>query len=188
VDKANEKTFSLAKNREQTTTRWHRALSKASNEVMIQNEIPKPKKGFFPGIIMKPSHFKTVKKVTHAVMRSFKELDIIGKKAKAVFEKDHKNKLVNVGIIRCSKYEKSIFHQAISEVLGPIDNPRYVLVRVRKGKLDPRAAFAVPEVFAGKKQNAEVFQQRMNRRIADFEVHSTRTNDGKKILPMVRKA
>jgi superfamily II DNA or RNA helicase len=188
INKANGKTFELVKDREATCTRWRQALAKASNEVLIQNEIPKPKKGFIPAVIMRPTHFATVRKVTHATIKTFKELDLINKKARAVIEKNFANKTVDVGIARCSKYEKSIFHQAMSEVLGPFDSPKYILVKTNKnGKQDPRASFAVPEVFAKKKETAEVFKLRMSKRITNFEVCFTRSADGKKTLAAAKK-
>jgi hypothetical protein len=136
---------------------------------------------------MRPTHFSTVKKVTYAVMKTFKELEIINKKARAVIDKDYKGKTVNVGVSRCSQYEKSVFHQAVSEVFSSIDNPKYVLVKTKNDKPDCRAAFAVPEVFANKKTSAEIFKQKMSRRIANFEVFFTRNNDGKKILAAAKK-
>lgn len=187
VRKANEESFELAADREQTKLRWDKALDSSANEVIIQNEIPKPKRGFIPSLILKPSHFGTVKKVTNAVMKTFKELKLIGKKAKAVMEKDYKSKTVNVGIVRCSQVEKSMFHQAMGEVLSPFDCPKYALIKNRNGKLDHRAAFAVPEIFSKNKQSAEVFQGRMSRRIAQFDCISSRSADGKKHIALAKK-
>jgi len=187
IDKANTQSFEIAKNREETSERWFAALARSSDEVIIQNEIPKPKRGFIPGIIMKPTHFSTVRRVTAAVLRTFKQLGIINKKAKAIIEKDHEGKTVNVGIMRCSKIEKSQFHEAMSQALGPIDNPRYLLIRVRNEKPDYRCAFAVPELFAKRKEEAEVYQQRMIRRIKKLELFFTRSNDGRGHLTMAKR-
>lgn len=187
INSGNEKTFELARDRDKVCQRWRLALADTSNEVVIQNEIPKPKKGFIPALIMKPSHFSVTKKVAYATIKTFKELGIINKKAKALVEKDYSNKSVSVGILRCSKYEKSLFHQAIGEVFGQIDNPKYILIKTKNDKPDYRCAFSVPEIFAGKKINAEIFQQKMNRRIKHLELFFTRSADGKKHLSMAKK-
>jgi superfamily II DNA or RNA helicase len=187
IEKANDQSFDIAKNREETSNRWFAALARSSDEVIIQNEIPKPKRGFIPGIIMKPTHFSTVRRVTAAVLRTFKQLNIINKKAKTIIEKDHEGQTVNVGIMRCSKIEKSVFHDAMSQALGPIDNPRYLLIRVRNDKPDYRCAFAVPEVFAKRKEEAEIYQQRMIRRIKKLELFFTRSIDGRSHLTMAKR-
>lgn len=187
IARANDKTFGLVLDREEIARRWENALGKSTNEVIIQNEVPKPKKGFIPALIMKPTHFSTTKRITYAVMRTFKDLKLINKHAKPVIEKDYTNKSILVGIRRCSKHEKSIFHQAISEVFSHIDSPKYVLIRVKNGKPDYRCAFAVPEVFSAKKENAEVFQQRMVKRLKGLELFFTRSIDGKKHLANAKK-
>lgn len=187
INSGNEKTFELAHDREKVCQRWQLALADTSNEVIIQNEIPKPKKGFIPALIMKPSHFSATKKIAYATMKTFKELRIVNKRAKALVEKDYSNKTILVGILRCSKYEKSLFHQAIGEVFGQIDNPKYVLIKTKNDKPDYRCAFAVPEVFAGKKPSAEIFQQKMNRRIKHLELFFTRSIEGKKHLSLAKK-
>jgi len=189
VARANEKTFEIARDRDAIRTGWEVALAKSSNEVIIQNEIPKPKRGFIPALIMKPTHYSTVKKISHAVMKTFKDLDLINRKAKVVLEKNYTQKTIDVGTIRSSKYEKSIFHQAMSEVCGPIDAPKYVLIKVNKqnGKLDYRCAFAVPVIFDNNKATAETFHKRMQKRITDFELTFTRSADGKKHIGMVKR-
>jgi hypothetical protein len=70
IKKANETTFELAEDRQKVCERWRIALAKAGNEVIVQNEIPKPKKGFIPRLIMKPSHYATVRRITHATVRT----------------------------------------------------------------------------------------------------------------------
>lgn len=187
VKQANAKTFEVAKDRDATKESWGKALEKASDEVLIQNEIPEPKRGFIPALIIKPTHYSTVKKVTNATIKTFKDLRIINKKAKAKVEKDYVGERVNVGLMRCSQIEKSNFHQAMSEVLGAIDDPRYILVKDKGRKLDYRASFSVPEIFAGKKEHAEVFRLRMNKRIADFKAIYTRSDEGKKHLTLAKK-
>lgn len=189
VSKANENSFSIAADRSTTYTRWFTALAKSGNEVLLQNEIPKLKQGFFPSFIFRPTHFSTIKRIAHATIKTFKELEIINKKAKAIVEKDPRLKTVSVGISRSSKYEKSLFHQAISEVLGTIDNPKYILIKTREGdaKIDYRAAFAVPEVFSGKKENADVFKTKMHKRLMDLQLYFTRNAEGQQHLAMVKK-
>ena len=187
VTQANQETAEFAREREETGKRWHLTLENSGGVVIIQNEIPKPKRGFLPSVFIKPTHYSTMRKITFSVMRTFKDLGLINKRAKPIIERDWKQKAVNVGIARCQQQEKSIFHQAISEVLGAINTPKYLIVRTKNEKPDPRASFAVPEIFSNKKANAEVFHQRMAKRFKHFELYSARSNDGKKLLAEARK-
>jgi hypothetical protein len=186
VNLANEKSFEMAQNRESSASRWMSALEKSSNEVLIQNEIPR-KKGFFPDLFIPINRFGVIKKITYAVMRAFKDLGQLPKKTKAKVEKDYNTKTVNASIFRCSKYEKNIFHQAMSEVFGPIDNPKYVLVKTKGDRKIFRMSFAVPEAFAKNKETAEVFKERMGKRVANFDLHFTRSAEGKQIMQSVKK-
>jgi len=187
VARANDTTFQYVLDREEIAKRWETALAKSKNEVIIQNEVPKPKKGFIPAIIMKPTHFRTTKRITYATIKTFKDLELINKRAKTVIGKDYANKSILVGIHRCSKHEKSIFHQAISEVFSPIDNPKYILVKVKNDKHDHRCAFAVPDAFSARKPNAEVFQQRVCKRFKGLELIFTRSAEGKKHLATAKR-
>jgi len=188
IESANQKMTQLASGRDDTDKRWQDTLNNSSDDVLIQNEIPRPKKGFFPSAFIRPSHFAVIKKATYAILKSFKDLKLLNKKSKAVFEKNFVSKSVHVGITKCSKYEKNIFHQAMSEVFAPIESQKYLLVKTKKnGKIDKRCAFAVPEIFANRKENAEIFLARMRKRITTFGLYFTRSADGKKILHEVRR-
>jgi hypothetical protein len=185
---ANEKTFTLAKEREETGERWKRALEKSGNEVIMQNEIPMPKRGFFPTAFILAVHFSRMKKIAHAMLRAFKELKLVDRRAKVMIEKDGANKTVNVGIHRCSKQEKSMFHQAMGEICGMIDAPKYIIVKKRgSGKLDYRMSYAVPEIFANRKEIAEVFRVRMSKRVTEFELLFTRSADGRQHLGTAKR-
>ena len=133
------------------------------------------------------AHFWRIKKISHAALKTFKELKLINKRAKPVFTKDYKTKTVDVGLTRVSEYEKNIFHASLAEVFGPIDNPKYLLVKTRNAKKDYRVSYAVPEAFSAKKANAEVFKDKMTRRVDDFELYFTRSAEGKKDLAAAKK-
>ncbi|MCL2556542.1 MAG: DEAD/DEAH box helicase family protein [Firmicutes bacterium] len=188
INSANEKMTQLANGRLLTDQRWQQTLANSADDVLIQNEIPSPKKGFFPSMFIRPSHYSTIKKITHAILKTFKDLHLIHKKARALFEKNFVSKSVHVSITKCSKYEKNIFHQAMSEVFAPIDNQKYLLVKTKRNKkIDKRYAFAVPEIFANRKENAEKFLLRMTKRLTTFGLYFTRSAEGKKILANVKR-
>ena len=78
--------------------------------------------------------------------------------------------------------EQEVFAQAVSELLAPIDNPKYVLVR-RVGPLkDCRTSYACPSVFAQSKDYAEKLRRALSRRQGAFDLVYTYTPEGRAVL------
>ncbi|MBB6521840.1 superfamily II DNA or RNA helicase [Pseudoteredinibacter isoporae] len=84
-------------------------------------------------------------------------------------------------------YESSLFADCMAEILGPIDNPRYMLVR--EGELHGQARddfHAVPVRFAVKKELAQLFSESWRRYVSPTELIYTRTKEGKQRLLKAR--
>lgn len=87
--------------------------------------------------------------------------------------------------------EQEVFARACTELLSPIGNPRYVLVRIatrrgagRFGRLFT-TSFAVPEVLGARREWADALAQELGGRLADigsFEAVYTRTPEGRAVL------
>ena len=77
---------------------------------------------------------------------------------------------------------------AMEELLGPIENPRYLLVR--KGGLFRRGKdfHAIPTIFAGRKDTANCFAAEWSRRIGPSEAVWTRNPEGRFKLLKARRA
>ncbi len=85
-----------------------------------------------------------------------------------------------------SRREQSIFVRGLRELLGPIDNPRYLLARRQLWGFFGEDYFAVPDMFARKKAFAEVFAKKWHTRVGAARLVYTRTEDGRKILLRAR--
>lgn len=84
-------------------------------------------------------------------------------------------------------HEKSVFADCMEEILGPIDNPRYLLVRHGATLGIKRKDYhAVPTRIGVKKENATVFHQAWQRYVGDAELIYTRTPDTRKTLLYAR--
>jgi len=98
------------------------------------------------------------------------------------------------GHVRCSlegaaRYETSLFTDALTELLGPIENPRYILRRVgRPAFLRRRDHHAVPSVLGRKKELAEVFLAMWKRHVGPADLIYTRGEDGRAQLLAARAA
>ena len=86
-----------------------------------------------------------------------------------------------------SAYEENLFNTAINEILSPIDNPRYILIFKRRGRLDFSQSYACPSVIGQKKELVELFADNLAGRVGDFEIVYTRNDEGRKLLMKAKK-
>ena len=80
-------------------------------------------------------------------------------------------------------YESSIFADCLAEMLGPIDSPRYLILR--EGKFLGRLRedyHAVPMRFAVNKELALMFYKSWQKHVSLSELIYTRTEDGRRRL------
>lgn len=81
-------------------------------------------------------------------------------------------------------YEKSTFIKSLQEIIGTIDNPRYIIIR--KSKLlklwSQKDYHALPELIGRKKSLASYFETLWKRFVGDCELIYTRTIEGRKLL------
>lgn len=87
-----------------------------------------------------------------------------------------------------SRVESSLFVKALQEILNPIENPRYLIERnVLFGEVaDWQNYYAVPAIFGGKKEDAEVFLDFWTQFISEANIHFTRSVEGRKLLIKAR--
>ena len=77
--------------------------------------------------------------------------------------------------------DKALFAKCIFEFFEVIDNQRYLLYKSsRKNKLD--GCFVIPDCFARRREDADIFAKEMERFIGKYEVVYTRNAEGRKIL------
>lgn len=81
--------------------------------------------------------------------------------------------------------EKHVYADALSEMLSPVENQRYLLCHGGK-KERPREYFCVPGVFAGTRGKAELFQKELIPYIGRFHLVYTRSPEGRKTLLYAR--
>ena len=82
--------------------------------------------------------------------------------------------------------EQAIYLRALREVLGPVDNPRYLLARKKVWRFFGEDYFTVPDLLARKKDFAEFFAKRWGRRVGPVQLVYTRTPEGRKVLLRAR--
>lgn len=96
------------------------------------------------------------------------------------------------GVIVCwmeggTTQEKTLFLNALQQVLEPVKNPRYLLYRESRSRLLTRRDYhALPEVIDRKKEDAERFAALWRKHIGPAELVYTRTTEGRKVLLSAR--
>lgn len=83
-----------------------------------------------------------------------------------------------------STFDKSVFTNALYEIVSPINNPRYVIVRksLFKGFIKQQDYHAVPEILGRKKNMAEYFATQWGSLVGNYFLVYTRTIEGRKLI------
>jgi len=81
--------------------------------------------------------------------------------------------------------DQTLYVKCLEELLGVIDNPRYLLIR-SKGLFKKSDCYAVPEIFAKNKAEAESFAKYMSKALGPYEAVYTRSVEGRKQLLKAR--
>lgn len=94
---------------------------------------------------------------------------------------------IGIQLRSASRYEQNIFNEAVTEMFTQIDNPKYLLILKKKGKLNYNQSFACPSILGKKKAMVELFSDNLNGRVGDFEIIYTRNDEGREMLLKCRK-
>lgn len=82
--------------------------------------------------------------------------------------------------------DKSLFARCMQEMFAPIDNQRYLIV-CKKWYAQPTAYYAVPELFAAKRETADLFARHIKNGVGSSELVYTRSERGRRILLDARR-
>jgi superfamily II DNA or RNA helicase len=85
--------------------------------------------------------------------------------------------------------EQSIFSDALEEILSPVENPRYIVMRYKKRKfsiLQSVDYHAVPQLLGVKKSFAETFAKHWARRVGPTKLLYMRGQEGRRLLLTLR--
>ena len=93
----------------------------------------------------------------------------------------------SIPLVGGSYLESNLFADAMQEVLGPIQNPRYLLTRnSAEGFLPRRDYHAVPRALPSDKEKAMLFHNHWQRRLGPADLIYTKSDDGRRQLLKAR--
>ncbi len=84
-------------------------------------------------------------------------------------------------------YEQALFADSLAEILGPVENPRYLLTRSKRLWRWLRSDFhAVPQALGSDKKRAEILFQAWKKRVGPAALVYTRSIEGRRFLLRAR--
>lgn len=132
----------------------------------------------------------SLRSVTNVVLRALVDADLISEReldtayVEIRASLDGRKDIVLTGVRRAT--ERQVM-QAIAEILGPVQNPRYLLVRNSWLGLKKRVDYhAIPAVLGARKEHAERFAQLWRSSVGSSQLVYTRTAKGRRILLRAR--
>jgi superfamily II DNA or RNA helicase len=248
IDKSNEKTFAIAKDRRAIAETWKRSLGEASPRAHVR-EIASPKYAprglawydtiqWLGASALSAAAFAAANQLRH--IESFEQLASLGStvsavafvaslpflaraiwltlrngslegsarqvasavlasfyRAELIGEEEYRNASVEVykdlsgvcdvlieGVTRATEHA---LIEAVAEVLGPTENPRYLLVRRSwLGPVQRTDYHPVPTALGARKEFAEIFHSEWKTRVGSSRLVFTRTAAGRLILLRAR--
>ena len=136
-------------------------------------------------IILHSTPRKTMTHLANALLKTLKECNMIEYRASVV--SGGSDVSVYLLLKNASTYEANLFNTAVSEMLSPIDNPRYILILKKRGRPCYEQSYACPSILGQKKEMVELFADNLTGRIGDFAIVYTRNDVGRAILLKAKK-
>ena len=133
---------------------------------------------------------KKIEKMGLAILNSLHELKLLNtdfQNIKVVSERLDKGDVV-CALVGADNYESALFSRALSELLDPVDSPRYLIIKTSffRKRLRIENFYPVPEIFGNRKENALVFKKYWTKFMGRNKLVFTRQVEGRKLLLKAR--
>ena len=130
--------------------------------------------------------------MNHIFSRSLIDADVISRRELDAAQIEIRTSLIgrkDIVLTGVSRSAERQFMQAMAEILGPVQNPRYLLVRNSWFGVKKRVDYhAVPAALGARKENAERFAELWRGGVGSSRLVFTRTADGRRTLLRARTA
>lgn len=137
------------------------------------------------------SALKSTQSMGQALLRTLRACGLIESEEAAVLVQSRAEG-VECSLSGASAREKTLFAEAMGELLSPIENPRYLLIRQSRLLGLTRSleaeSYACPTVLGAKKEYAERLRQELEKRGDRFRLVYTRSTEGHRTLLACRRA
>ncbi len=134
--------------------------------------------------------YKKIDAIAKAILATMQDLKMLSTDINTI---NIHTELLEKGDVSCTIYnatqlESTLFSDALNELLLPITNPKYLLVRTSKLKrhFNIENFYAVPKLFDDNKKIAETFLKHWNKKVKKSTLIYTRNFKGRKLLIKAR--
>lgn len=145
----------------------------------------------FDGVYKMILHFnpaRSIKTLGVAVYKTLCECDLISPSAKVETIEDKELYFVTLHLRNASIHDQNIFNNAMTEMLSPIENPRYILIaKTIFKRYNYKLSFACPSIIGKKKEYVEVLAKKLKATTGNFEPIYTYRENGRKLILKCRK-
>ena len=115
------------------------------------------------------------------IRKALSEQGLLENKKATVAAEATRENVSTVYLCGGSSRDKTVFAQCVQEFFADIDNQRYILVKKRNRRGND-GFYSVPECFAKKKEDAELFAACVTPYIGEYDLVYTRNGKGEELL------
>ncbi len=203
IESLNEQSLNDAKNREGLAKAWQQAFRSDEGKDRYLREIThiefhSHRIALPMGLIWRlvgalgrgPSEMvnkRTLKRILRASLHSLHQIQRIHTALEDIdFAVEAREGHVSFQVFGATKPEEARIHSVVSDVLGPIKNPRYLIETKQNIFGTGRQLYAMPEAFAKRKELAIIFTQNWRKYVGGCTEIFTRTGKGRALLIAAR--
>lgn len=125
-----------------------------------------------------------MRQIARTVIETLSAMDIVKTRLDSIAIKSETiGEATYLRVANLPQDETNIVINAIREIMDPIENPRYIIVRQRNWHNILQTDYhAVPSVVSSKRENVEIFKDLWYKYVSDCKVFYTRNIEGRKLL------
>jgi len=135
----------------------------------------------FPKLLSQSTPLKRLRMFGKGILRAMKQKGMLEDSNAHVKVEELKNGNQSIYLASVSGKDKQVFAQCIKQMMGEVDNQRYLLVN-RKNRNALDGFYCVPDRFGTNKNDAEMFADCIKHVVDRYDLVYTRNEVGRKIL------
>ena len=142
----------------------------------------------FKKIMAHITPLRSLKTLCNCILKTLKLMGVIKTECYLKIKTAKKKSLTyEIELIKASRKEDNDFNIAIKELLSPIKNPRYILIRKGMFGYQYLLSFACPSIIGQNKENVKILEKKMATVFGRMEVVYTRNEKGREFILKCRK-
>lgn len=139
-------------------------------------------------LVLHSNPARSMKALGVSVYQSLQECGLISSAAKIETKHDKDFHFVSIFLRNASLHDQNIFNTAISEMLSPIENPRYILIaKTRFKRYNYELSFACPSIIGKKREYVNILAKKLKETTGNFDIVYTHKEDGRNLILKCRK-